>query len=86
MKKFIPIACFLLAITTIPAYAQKYKSTDDTLKLNKEYVKVNNDLADLNAKLTIAKNNLPGYQAKANNAASDAQNAADKSSKDQHLT
>lgn len=81
MKKSIQVFSFLiLAMASLSAYSQKYKTIEDTARLNKEYVKVNNDIADLSAKLTIAKNNLPGYQTKAVNADTDAQNAAATSS------
>ena len=81
MKKSIQVFSFLLmVIASHSAYSQKYKTVEDTARLNKEFVKVNNDIADLSAKLTIAKNNLPGYQTKAVNAGTDAQNAAATSS------
>ena len=67
-------------MTGFQAYSQKYKTADDTARLNKEYVNVSNDIADLNAKLTIAQNNLPGYKTKAIAAGTDAQNAAANSS------
>ncbi len=50
------------------------------VKLNKEYVKVSNEIADINAQLTIAPNNLPGYQTTANTATGNAQTAAPTSS------
>lgn len=64
----------------LQTFAQKYKTVEDTVKLNKEYVKVSNEIVDLNAKLTIAKNNLPGYKSKAIAAGTDAENAAANSS------
>ena len=60
--------------------AQKYKAPADTVKLNQEYVKVSNQIADINAQLTIAQNNLPGFQSKANTATGDAQTSASVSS------
>lgn len=81
MKKNIYLVCLLITLMTgLTTYAQKYKTVDDTVKLNKEYVKVSNDIVDLNAKLTIAQNNLPGYKSKAVAAGTDAENAAAKSS------
>jgi hypothetical protein len=75
---------FLLGITcltlSLPAAAQKYKSASDTIKLNKEWVEVSNDIAELTAELTIAQNNLPGYKSKADKAQSDAQTTAQESS------
>lgn len=81
MKKSIYLVCLLITlITGSGAYAQKYKTVEDTARLNKEYVNVSNDIADLSAKLTIAQNNLPGYKSKAIAAGTDAEQAAAKSS------
>ena len=80
MKKSIYLFCLIMIMTGFQAYSQKYKTADDTARLNKEYVNVSNDIADLNAKLTIAQNNLPGYKTKAIAAGTDAQNAAANSS------
>ncbi|RYZ56484.1 MAG: hypothetical protein EOO14_12275 [Chitinophagaceae bacterium] len=75
---------FLLAVTclmaSLPAAAQKYKSASDTVKLNKELVKVSNEVAELTAELTIAQNNLPGYVSKAAQAKTDASVTAQQSS------
>lgn len=71
------VALMLIGFT---AQAQVYKTADDTVKLNKEFIEVSNDIANLTAKLTVAQNNLPGYKAKAEGAESDAQKAAEKSS------
>jgi chromosome segregation ATPase len=75
---------FLLAsiclVASLPAASQKYKSASDTTKLNKEYVEVSNEIAELTAELTIAQNNLPGYMSKAAKANTDAQGTAQKSS------
>ncbi|SRR5215204_4742221 len=70
----------LLLFSASSVYSQKYKTAADTVKLNKEYVEVSNDIAELTSKLTIAKNNLPGYQTKAGEATSDAQSSANASS------
>ena len=80
MKNKIYVVCFLLLIVGLTAHAQVYKTTADTAKLNKEFTEVSNDIASLSAKLTIAQNNMPGYQSKARNADSDAHNAAINSS------
>lgn len=81
MKK---IKFFLLVIVcaaaSMPAFSQKYKSAADTVRLNKEYLEVSNEIASLTSKLAIAQNNLPGYHTKASNAASDAQSTAKESS------
>jgi chromosome segregation ATPase len=65
----------LLAITT-SVYAQKYKTPADTGKLNAEYVKVQNNIADLTSKLSAAQSDLPGYKTKAVNAVNDARTSA----------
>ena len=81
MKIFIPLCClFVLQLTATYSYAQKYRNVDDTVRLNKEFVRVSNELADLNAKLTIAENDLPGYQSKVNQANNSSANAANESS------
>ena len=81
MKNRIYVVCFLtLMVTSFTAYAQVYKKAADTVKLNKEFTEVSNDIASLSAKLTIAQNNLPGYQSKARTADSDAEQAAVNSS------
>ena len=78
MKKFTFLSISLLLLTTI-AFSQKYKTAEDTIKLNKEYVNVAEDIASLTAKLADAQNKLPRYQDKAGDAESDAQKAAVKS-------
>jgi chromosome segregation ATPase len=81
MKNKIYVVCFLMLMaSSFTAYAQVYKTAADTIKLNKEFTEVSNDIASLSAKLTIAQNNLPGYQSKAKTADSDAQEAAVNSS------
>ena len=74
------LTVFTLIILCSPIFSQKYKTASDTTKLNKEYVEVSNDIAELTSKLTVAQNNLPGYHKKASEATSDAQTAADESS------
>ncbi|HEU4903228.1 MAG TPA: hypothetical protein VFT06_10560 [Flavisolibacter sp.] len=81
MKKiffFLPL--FLCMVASLTAFSQKYKSASDTVKLNKEWVDVSNDIAKLTSELTIAQNNLPGYHSKAVDAVADAQTSAQKSS------
>jgi len=81
MKKIIRLFCLLIMIlSSLAGFSQKYKTVEDTIKLTKEYVKVSNDIATLSAKLTVAENDLPGYQQKVQNASSDAANAATASS------
>jgi len=77
------IRLFLFAAFLFPvlsAFSQKYRTMQDTIKLNKEYLTVRNDIAALNGKLTIAQNNLPGYRSKAKDANIDAKDAASASS------
>jgi len=74
--KFLLPAFVLIAFNS-PVFSQKYKTASDTVKLNKEYVDVSNDIAELTSKLTVAKNNLPGYHTKATDAMSEAQTSAD---------
>jgi chromosome segregation ATPase len=75
---------FLLAATcllaSLPAASQKYKSASDTVKLNKEWLKMSNEIAELTAELTVAQNNLPEYESKAAKAKTDAQGTAQQSS------
>ncbi|HEX6171111.1 MAG TPA: hypothetical protein VFZ33_15600 [Chitinophagaceae bacterium] len=80
MKNKIYLLCFLALMTGLISSAQVYKTAADTAKLNKEFIEVSNDIASINAKLTIAQNNLPGYQSKARTADSNAQDAATTSS------
>jgi hypothetical protein len=80
MKNKIYLLCFLALMTGLIGSAQVYKTAADTAKLNKEFIEVSNDIASINAKLTIAQNNLPGYQSKARTADSNAQDAATTSS------
>ena len=79
-NKFYAFGFFALMTTGFTASAQVYKTAADTVKLNKEFTEVSNDIANLSAKLTVAKNNMPGYQSKANAAESDARDAAETSS------
>ena len=81
MKKSIHVVCvFIFLSTCLMSYGQVYKTAQDTVKLNKEFTEVSNDIANLNAKLIVAQNNLPGYKSKASSADSDAQHAAENSS------
>ena len=81
MKKIVRLVyLFALIFPALSAVSQKYKTVEDTIKLNKEYVNVCNDIADLKAKLTVAQNDLTGYQSKAREANNDAVNSASASS------
>jgi chromosome segregation ATPase len=81
MKKIMSfLFALLFTMASFSASSQKYRSASDTVKLNKEWVDVSNDIAELTAKLTIAQNNLPDYHARAGEATSEAQKSADESS------
>jgi len=81
MKKLVRLFCVVaLSLPALSAFSQKYKTVEDTAGLNKEYVKVTNSIVELNAKLEIAQNDLPGYQSKAKKADQDATEAANSSS------
>ena len=77
MKNTMWMICFLVLTSLgFGASAQEYKTAADTVKLNKEYTDVDNDIASLTVKVAIIENNMPQYRSKASNAASDAQDAA----------
>ena len=77
MKKGFYLISFLaLILASFSVHAQVYKTLGDTVKLNKEFTEVSNDIASLSAKLTIAQNNMPGYKAKAEAADLNAKDAA----------
>src|SRR3954469_1462338 len=78
LLKFL-LPATMLIMSGLSVFAQKYKTAADTVKLNKEYVDVSNDIAELTSKLTVAQNELPGYQSKAGEATSTAQNTANES-------
>ena len=77
MKLKIRVFSFLaLMLIGFTSYAQVYKTAEDTVKLNKEFTDVSNDIANLTAKLEVAQNNMPGIKSKANSAETNAQEAA----------
>ena len=46
MKNTIYAACLLtILLSCFNSYAQEYKTTEDTVKLNKEFTEVSNDIA-----------------------------------------
>jgi hypothetical protein len=85
MIKFNTIKSLALTFTfstillTQIAFAQKYKTAADTIKLNKEYGEVTLDIAKLNTNLIEQQNKTAGYQSKATSTASDAVTAAQNS-------
>lgn len=77
IKLLIPI----LLVFGFSSFGQKYKSYADTVKLNQEYVSISNEIAELTAKLTISKNNLPNLKKKAFDAHADTKVAAEANSR-----
>ena len=67
---------FALMLSAFTGNSQVYKSAEDTVKLNKEFTEVSNDIANLTARLEVAQNNMPGFKSKANSAETNAQEAA----------
>ena len=67
------------------AQAQKYKTAADTVKLNKEYAGVQQDITKLKAKLDKANSKTSGYQAKVTSSGQDAA-SAEQASKSQAAT
>jgi hypothetical protein len=61
------------------AFAQKYKTTADTIKLNKKYGDVKVELAKLNSKLIEEQDKTAGYQSKIVSTAQDAATSAQSS-------
>ncbi len=77
MKKiifFLPVLVFTMA--GLSSFCQSYRTVADTAALNKEYLKVSSDIADLAVKLNKAQSDLPHYTKKADNATTIAQNTA----------
>ena len=62
------------------AYSQKYKTAADTVKLNKEHLKLTTGIADLNIQLAASKENLKKYQENLASKNKDAQSSAESSS------
>jgi hypothetical protein len=76
MKKnfFLPVLLLLGAIT--PVVSQTYKTTADTIALNKEYLKVSNNITSLTTSLSKAQDELAKDTRKSDKATSDAQSTA----------
>lgn len=79
MKNSILLTFFL--VVSFSSFSQKYKSYADTIKLNEEYLSISNEVAELTAKLTISKNNLPTLKKKAADAHADTKDAAESNSR-----
>lgn len=71
----------LITMAGLQVSAQRYRTAADTPKLNIEYVKLSNEVAELTAALAVATNNLPGYEKKASNAVDNATTSAEASSR-----
>ncbi|RYF85050.1 MAG: hypothetical protein EOO03_13880, partial [Chitinophagaceae bacterium] len=81
MKKLIPLLCIVTFLFhSMTGFSQKYKTPADTVKLNQEYIGLTSDIADLNAKLSLAQIDLESYQSKSKAADTDASTAASASS------
>ncbi|MEO8769336.1 MAG: hypothetical protein ABI402_04610 [Ferruginibacter sp.] len=82
MKKIIyNIALLFLLFTTQAAYCQKYKTAADTIKLNKEYLKLIIDTADLKKEIAESQENLKKYQADFESKDKSAKSSAEESSR-----
>ena len=80
MKKVIFLSAIICLLATVQSFSQKYKTAEDTIKLNKEYLNLSYDIADLNLQLVKAQSKKPDYQSKVNATNTDAQQSAQKSS------
>jgi peptidoglycan hydrolase CwlO-like protein len=76
MKKIFLLSVLLFMMAALPAFSQTYKTTADTVALNKEYARVSSNITDLTAALTKAQNDLEKYNRKSDKASSDAQSTA----------
>jgi chromosome segregation ATPase len=76
MKKKVLLPVVLLFVAAAPALSQTYKTVADTAALNKEYDKVNMNIANLTVALDKAQTDLGKYQSKADKASSDAESTA----------
>lgn len=87
VKMAFTIFALGIMLISAPAFAQKYKTIADTLKLNKEYAGVTLDIAELNAKLIAEKNKTSDYQLKSASTAKEAtQSASDSRDQAQKAT
>jgi chromosome segregation ATPase len=77
LKKSIYTICFLVLCSA--AQAQKYKSAEDTVKLNKEWTDLTADIKRLEEKLNDAQSKLVKYESRAKKAQEDARDAANRS-------
>jgi DNA repair ATPase RecN len=71
----------VLVMAVQPAFTQTYKSEKDSIKLNKKYLELTRDIAELNIKLQTAKNELPEREAKVTAESEEAAKAAEQSRK-----
>ncbi len=77
-NKLVAVAITFTAILfTQTVFAQKYKTTADTVKLNKAYGEVTLDISKLNTNLIEEQNKTPDFQAKSNLTAQNAISSAE---------
>lgn len=83
LKRILSTSFILTALfITTAAHAQKYKTMDDTTRLNKEYGEISLEISKLNTKLQEEKNKTADFHSKTSTTADDAVTTA-QASKDQ---
>ena len=85
MKHIYPAArlftfSLLLVLSGISASAQKYKTVEDTVSLNKEYAKVSLAIIDLTEDMATSQENIKKYESKVEDKNNDAHKSAETSS------
>lgn len=84
IKLLSAVLTFSVILLTQTAFAQKYKTAADTIKLNKEYGEVTLDISKLKSNLIEQQNKTSGYESKStstnNDAVSSAQNSKEMAS------
>lgn len=76
MKKVILLFLLMLTVASLPVFSQTYKTMADSAALNKEYLKVTKNIADLKVQLAKTQEEQAKYTLKADKANSDAQSTA----------
>ena len=76
MKKVIPFLMLILLAAGVPVFSQTYKTMADTAALNKEYVKVNKNIADLKVQIAKTQEEQAKYTLKSTKASNNAQSIA----------
>jgi hypothetical protein len=79
-KRFL-VSIFIMSglLLTMSAQSQKYKSMEDTTRLNKKYGEISLEISKLNSKLIEEKNKTVYYHSKSASSASDAASTAETS-------